>query len=578
MSESGGSEPLPSNPADCSDPLTALTLWQAKIAKDAAGAHGLTTLKDACLDMAKRAPLCDPFRDTVIKSLLRCADDHLCERHSRGAIDPIFFEAFPEQAQDDSASENAELDTAAVRIDGRAEIAAEIARLAKLPTVEYERERKGAAKRLDIRASILDSLVEGKHEKSGNGKQGHALGLPEPKPWPDPVNGADLLDALSASIRQHVVMSDRAADTATLWVLHTYLLDCFGISPRLAITSPEKQCGKTTLLDVLARLVWRPLPTANATAAAIFRVVEKQPPTLLIDEADTFLPEKDELRGILNSGHHQGGSVIRTVGEAFEPRAFSTYSACAIALIGKLPATLTDRSVPIALRRRRADEPIEAFRIDRTGHLDERARMARTCRPGYLTAPRTTGARCLPLPTRPAAIGRHAPGGRPNTPGRRREPMNNPSGYCFLPISARSSGNDEWTACRLWSWSMPWSPSRGAHGPNGRAASRLRPMASPGAWRRSASRPTRSAPAIERPRDTSSPVSRMPLSATFRNRGRKAQHRNNSDGTRDFRQSATATGGAVLRFEKRQKSAWHRHCCGVADGGPLTAIRAMRQR
>lgn len=82
----------------------------------------------------------------------------------------------------------------------------------------------------------------------------------------------------------------------------------------------------------------------------------------------------EELRGILNSGHRQGGAVIRTVGEDFEPRAFSTHSACAIALIGKLPATLADRSVPIELRRRRMDEPVETFRFDRTDPLDQLAR------------------------------------------------------------------------------------------------------------------------------------------------------------------------------------------------------------
>jgi putative DNA primase/helicase len=166
--------------------------------------------------------------------------------------------------------------------------------------------------------------------------------------------------------------------TAALWVVHTYLLDCFGISPRLAITSPEKGCGKTTALDVLARLVWRPLPTANVTVSAMFRVIDMRRPTLLIDEADTFLPDNDELRGILNSGHRhgEGGSVIRTVGEEFEPRTFSTYSACAVALIGKLPGTLADRSVPIELRRRRPDEPVEPFRFDRTGHLDQLARKA----------------------------------------------------------------------------------------------------------------------------------------------------------------------------------------------------------
>jgi putative DNA primase/helicase len=257
------------------------------------------------------------------------------------------------------------------------DVAGEISRLAKLGRLEYERERKDAAKGLNIRTPVLDSLVAAERDQFDEGsKQGRALSLPEPEPWHEPVNGAELLDALAASIRGHVVMPDYAADTAALWVMHTYLLDCFGISPRLAITSPEKGCGKTTLLDVLSRLVMRPLSTANATASAIFRIVEMQQPTLLIDEADTFLSENEELRGILNSGHRHGGSVIRTVGEDFEPRAFSTYSACAIALIGKLPATLTDRSVPIDLRRRRPDEAIEGFRFDRTDPLDQLARQA----------------------------------------------------------------------------------------------------------------------------------------------------------------------------------------------------------
>ena len=72
-------------------------------------------------------------------------------------------------------------------------------------------------------------------------------------------------------------------------------------------------------------------------------------PTLLIDEADFFLRDNEELRGVLNSGHRRGGHVIRIVGEDFEPRAFSTFSPCAIALIGRLPATLHDRAIHIRL-------------------------------------------------------------------------------------------------------------------------------------------------------------------------------------------------------------------------------------
>jgi putative DNA primase/helicase len=254
---------------------------------------------------------------------------------------------------------------------------AEIQRLAKLSLIQYERQREAAAACLTMRSTLLDRLVTAARGNSdGDGKQGRALNLPEPEQWPDPVDGADLLDDLSAALRRHVVMHGREADTAALWVVHSYLLDNFGISPRLAITSPEKQCGKTTLLDVLACLVWRRLPTANVTAAAIFRVVDKARPTLLIDEADTFLPDNEELRGILNAGHRRGGFVTRTVGDDHEPRQFSTYSACALALIGHLPSTLTDRSVSIELRRRRQDESVETFRLEKTGHLDRLARRA----------------------------------------------------------------------------------------------------------------------------------------------------------------------------------------------------------
>lgn len=169
---------------------------------------------------------------------------------------------------------------------------------------------------------------------------------------------------------------EHSRDTAALWILHSYLPDCFLVSPRLAICSPMKRCGKTTLLDVLACLVLRPLPTANVTSSAVFRVIEAYRPTLLVDEADTFLRDNDELRGIINSGHRRGGPVLRAVGDDHEPRAFSTYSSCAIALIGKLPDTLHDHSVVIDLKRRLPNEPITPFRPDRAGHLDMLARQA----------------------------------------------------------------------------------------------------------------------------------------------------------------------------------------------------------
>ena len=142
--------------------------------------------------------------------------------------------------------------------------------------------------------------------------------LPEIEPWPATINGAELLDELCDAIRQYLVLPSGGGETLALWAVHTHIFECFGHSPRLAITSPEKGCGKTTTLDVLAELVARPLSTSNATVSAVFRIVEMAKPTLLIDEADTFLKENDEPRGILNAGHRKGGQVTRTVGDDHE--------------------------------------------------------------------------------------------------------------------------------------------------------------------------------------------------------------------------------------------------------------------
>jgi putative DNA primase/helicase len=181
----------------------------------------------------------------------------------------------------------------------------------------------------------------------------------------------------SSSSVPDVVVELGAAESVALWVLHAHTLDAFAISPPLAITSPEKNCGKTTLLDVIGRLVPRPLATSNTTMAAVFRSIELTCPTLLIDEADTFLHGKDDLRGVLNSGHRRSSAfVTRVVGDAYEPSAFSTWAATAIAMIGQLPPTLGDRSVTVRMRRRRPDEAVARLRADRCPELDVLGRKA----------------------------------------------------------------------------------------------------------------------------------------------------------------------------------------------------------
>lgn len=181
---------------------------------------------------------------------------------------------------------------------------AKIKHLAELPLGEYEKQRATAAQQLGYRTSILDKAVNTvRHQVRPENGQGSPLSLPEPEPWPDPVDAAALLNDISVAILRHVVMSKAAADAIATWVLHTYTLDAALTAPRLRIKSPEKRCGKTTLLSTISYLVMRPLLASNISPAALFRVIEATKSTMLIDEADTFAANSDDLRCIVNSGH-----------------------------------------------------------------------------------------------------------------------------------------------------------------------------------------------------------------------------------------------------------------------------------
>ena len=224
---------------------------------------------------------------------------------------------------------------------------------------------------------MLDRIIASKRTELGladDSLQGVAVEFAEIEPWPKAVGGAQVLDEIANALRRHVVLSDDARDACALWIAHTHLIERFRISPKLSLRSPTRNCGKSTLLEVIAPMVRRPLLASNITPAALFRVVQKHRPTLLIDEVDSFLRDNDEVRGLLNASHRHDGQIIRTVGDDHEPRAFRVYAAVALSGIGALPPTVADRSIDIELKRRLRGEALEELRAGATAHLDEIAR------------------------------------------------------------------------------------------------------------------------------------------------------------------------------------------------------------
>jgi hypothetical protein len=181
-------------------------------------------------------------------------------------------------------------------------------------------------------------------------------------------NGTTVLDDVRRFIRRFVVLDEPQAHAVALWAAHTYVFDAFSCTPYLAVSSAEKRSGKTRLLEVLALLVRDPLPTANISDAALFRVIDDKQPTLLIDEVDAIFGKKsprDELRGIINAGYRSGATTHRMGGannttlqtfSVFCPKAFAGIGDC-------LPDTIADRSIPIRLRRRTREAAVERFRL-----------------------------------------------------------------------------------------------------------------------------------------------------------------------------------------------------------------------
>ena len=237
-----------------------------------------------------------------------------------------------------------------------------------LSAIEYERVRVDEAKKLNIRASVLDKLVAAKRKESQQTQDKQEAGtstiFEEVSEWPHSVDGALLLQDITKIVQRFTVLNIEQARACALWIAFTWFIDGAKVAPILNITSPEKRCGKSTLLLVIESMVLKALLASNITGAALFRAVELWTPTLLIDETDAFLNEQEEMRGIINAGHYRRTAfVIRTTGDNHEPKKFTTWCAKVLCGIGKIANTLIDRSIVIELRRKLTSEQVENIHL-----------------------------------------------------------------------------------------------------------------------------------------------------------------------------------------------------------------------
>ncbi|MBA2305742.1 MAG: DUF3631 domain-containing protein, partial [Acidobacteria bacterium] len=184
----------------------------------------------------------------------------------------------------------------------------------------------------------------------------------------DPDDLAGLLDGIVAFIRRFIVLPESHARAIALWVLHTHVIDAVDITPYLHVTAGTKRSGKSRLLELLRYLVRRPWYTGRVTAAALARKLDKDTPTLLLDETDQVFAEKGDyalhLTNILNAGFSRFLTATLCTGEGagLQVRELKVFGAKCVAGIGQLPPTVADRSIQICLQRKLRTDHVERAR------------------------------------------------------------------------------------------------------------------------------------------------------------------------------------------------------------------------
>ena len=167
-------------------------------------------------------------------------------------------------------------------------------------------------------------------------------------------------------IKRHCVLRPVEIDAIALWITASYLINSFRVFPKLTLISPEKRCGKSTTMEVIQSVAKDGVLLSSISSAGIYRVTQQGQPTLLIDEADTFVKDgSPDLIGIINSGHSKkGATIIRCDGDKYQTKEFSTWMPMVFASIGALSDTVMDRSIVINLRRKKSQEQVVRVPVD----------------------------------------------------------------------------------------------------------------------------------------------------------------------------------------------------------------------
>jgi hypothetical protein len=226
--------------------------------------------------------------------------------------------------------------------------------LINLPSEQHEARLADLARRLDEDlAAIRDDFTA----FVGMETRATSTDTWNVEPWPEPVETAALLQEIIAKISMYIVLRPEAVTATALWTMTAWAHEGATHSPILAAISVEPDSGKSTLLGVLRFLVPKPFVSVEPTGPSVYRTVDREHPTLIIDEADDLFYRKSDLLAIVNAGWSRGTRIPR-LGRWYDP-----FCPKILGILGKtkLPRTIASRSIILRMWPKKLEEKAEDF-------------------------------------------------------------------------------------------------------------------------------------------------------------------------------------------------------------------------
>ncbi|MBV6421637.1 MAG: hypothetical protein DAHOPDDO_02918 [Ignavibacteriaceae bacterium] len=188
------------------------------------------------------------------------------------------------------------------------------------------------------------------------------------------VSPPDLFNKIRDYLKKYVFIDNQNVfDLLSIWIMGTYVFRIFRHYPYVHIQA-EKGSGKSHLFEIIKPLCFNGAMYIAPTASTLFRDVNLNSRTLLLDEIEHF--KKNDKTGfnglmeILNSGYAKSGEVPRSrSGKKGGIEIYKTYSPKMFAGISDINDTLDSRTIKIQMKRKLEEEQLERY-IDNQSMLD----------------------------------------------------------------------------------------------------------------------------------------------------------------------------------------------------------------